>query len=161
MTASGTGWIVDQRCGCDVGVAPSPCDRLDAMRQRTPNGRGRIALRSLPNSTCGPTLSGCTVFRLGGQHHDKSHQVSACRVSPPRPGAAVTLKIHSARITGPVTCLTEQGHEHKILIGRCMFENAGDDLIGNCWGAKGRNSTSLPIDAVKTALDSADQLLLD
>jgi len=73
----------------------------------------------------------------------------------------MTIKTHSARITGPVSYLTAQGQEHQIPIGPCLLENAGGTSVDICWGAKGQNSAVLPVDAVKTALNSGNMLLLD
>ena len=73
----------------------------------------------------------------------------------------MTIKTHSARITGPVAYLSEQGHEHHIPIGPCVLENAGGTSVDICWGAKGQNSAALSVDAVKNALDSGNLLLLD
>lgn len=96
-----------------------------------------------------------------GQHHDKSRQFGGCRVDPPRSGDAMTLKTHSALITGPATYLTEQGQEQQMPVGPCMLENDGGRPVDICWGARGQRSAALPVDAVKNAPDNGNLLLLD
>lgn len=88
-------------------------------------------------------------------------RIGGCRVKPPRPGAAVSLETHNARITGPLTCLTKPAHAQPMPIRPGVLENAGGTPVDNCWSAKGQTPAALSIDAAKRTQDSGNLLLLD
>lgn len=64
--------------------------------------------------------------------------------------------LHSARITGPVTCAAPGGRQLKIALGPCLAEQCGGHSVDLIGGAKGQNST-----AFETAEGSDRLVLLD
>lgn len=68
---------------------------------------------------------------------------------------------HSARITGPVSCLQSDGRHRNVPLGPCLVEQGDGPLVDIVWGAKGENSATLGVEAMASAADSGHLVLLD
>jgi len=68
---------------------------------------------------------------------------------------------HSARITGPVAYLANDGKPLKIPLGPCLVEHGDGDLVDIIWGAKGQNCAALPVAELESAAERGHLLLLD
>ncbi len=68
---------------------------------------------------------------------------------------------HRARITGPIPYETGIGDRQHIPLGPCMIEGQADQSVDVIWGQYGQKSASLPIDAMQSACDQGNLVLLD
>lgn len=68
---------------------------------------------------------------------------------------------HRARITGPVSYLSDNGLKQSIPIGPCLVERAGGRSIDIVWGERGQRSAALPVEAIEAAQDHGHLVLLD
>jgi hypothetical protein len=73
----------------------------------------------------------------------------------------MTLKTHTARITGPVTYTAANGRRVRIPLGPCMVERMGGACTDIVWGSRGQSSVALPSEAVQAAQDDGHLVLLD
>ena len=68
---------------------------------------------------------------------------------------------HSARITGPVAYVKDDGKTASIPIGPCLVQQIDDRLVDIIWGAHGQRSAALPLEDVEAATDLGNLVLLD
>ena len=73
----------------------------------------------------------------------------------------MTITMHTARITGPVTYLAANGRKVNIPLGPCMVERMDGPLTDIVWGSRGQSSAALPSEAVQAAQDQGHLVLLD
>lgn len=73
-------------------------------------------------------------------------------------GAMIT---QSARITGPIHYMAEDGKSHDIPLGPCLIEQLDHRLIDIIWGANGQRSVVLPVEEVVSARELGNLLLLE
>ena len=69
--------------------------------------------------------------------------------------------IHSARITGRVTCVAAGGKPTKIPMGPCLVEQGDEREVEIIWGAQGQNCAALPLAELASAEESGRLVLLD
>jgi hypothetical protein len=68
---------------------------------------------------------------------------------------------HRARITGPVTYVSDDGRKQNIPIGPCLVECLAGRSIDIVWGLHGQSSVALPFEMIETAQDLGNLVLLD
>ncbi len=68
---------------------------------------------------------------------------------------------HSARITGPVAYLAHDGRQLTIPLGPCLVEQGDGSLFDIIWGATGENCAALQAEALASARDGGQLVLLD
>jgi hypothetical protein len=68
---------------------------------------------------------------------------------------------HRARVTGPVPFDTGIGDRQHIPLGACLIERQNEKSIDIIWGAYGQKSASLPMEALQSAQDQGNLVLLD
>jgi hypothetical protein len=71
------------------------------------------------------------------------------------------ITTHWARITGPISYLSDGGQRQNIPIGPCLVEGLGGRSIDIIWGARGQSSAALPIEEIEAAQDHGHLVLLD
>jgi hypothetical protein len=73
----------------------------------------------------------------------------------------MAVTTHSARITGPVVYLVEDGRPQHIPLGPCLVEQVGERMIDIIWGLHGQRSAVLPWEVIEEAQDCGNLVLLD
>jgi hypothetical protein len=68
---------------------------------------------------------------------------------------------HRARITGPIPYDTDVGDCGHIPLGPCLIEGQTDQSVDVIWGQYGQKSASLPVEALRSAKDQGNLVLLD
>ena len=68
---------------------------------------------------------------------------------------------HTARVTGPIRFVADDGRTHTIPIGPCLIEELDDDRVDIVWGRAGEKSAVLPTSAAKSAEDEGRLVMLD
>jgi hypothetical protein len=53
------------------------------------------------------------------------------------------------------------GKRSHIPLGPCLVEQGDDEQVDIIWGAKGQNSTALPVEQLQTAEETGRLVLLD
>ena len=71
------------------------------------------------------------------------------------------MTTQSARITGPIPYKANNGDAQNIPLGPCLIERLDDRLIDIIWGADGQRSAALPLEAVESAEQQGNLVLLD
>ncbi len=71
------------------------------------------------------------------------------------------ITTHCARITGPVSYLSDSGRKLNIPIGPCLIESLGGRSIDIIWGTRGQSSVALPVEEIEAARDHGHLVLLD
>ena len=69
--------------------------------------------------------------------------------------------LHTARITGPVTCVAAGGKPLKVPMGPCLVELGDEREVEIIWGAQGQNCAALAVAELESAEESGRLLLLD
>lgn len=68
---------------------------------------------------------------------------------------------HCARITGPVTYLSDRGRKQNIPLGPCLVESLGGSSVDIVWGSHGQRCVALPVEEVKEAKALGHLVFLD
>ncbi|MES2992498.1 MAG: hypothetical protein V4844_13845 [Pseudomonadota bacterium] len=68
---------------------------------------------------------------------------------------------HSARVTGSLTLLAQDGQRQTIPAGPCLIEELEDDLVDLVWGRAGEKSLVVPTTEVESAERDGKLVLLD
>lgn len=68
---------------------------------------------------------------------------------------------HRVRITGPIAYETGVGDRQHIPLGTCTMEEQQDQSINVIWGLYGQKLASLPLEAMQSAKEQGNLVLLD
>jgi hypothetical protein len=68
---------------------------------------------------------------------------------------------HRARITGPISYEAGIGDRQHIPLGPCVIEGQGGESVDVIWGHYGQKSASLPVQAMQSAREQGNLVLLD
>ena len=68
---------------------------------------------------------------------------------------------HSARVTGPLRVLAQDGQARIIPAGPCLIEELDGDLVDLVWGRAGEKSVVVPTVEVQSAERDGKLVLLD
>lgn len=71
------------------------------------------------------------------------------------------LSTRRARITGPVAYQTGVGDRQHIPLGPCLIEGLDGKFVDVIWGQLGQRCASLPVEAMQSAKDRGNLVLLD